>query len=77
MQTPLKTVANDFQLGGINALIYYSSTIFEKSLGFDKNLSALMSGALNTWFFAASFIPCNSQARQLDLISTNDARVPD
>ncbi|KAF2173876.1 hypothetical protein M409DRAFT_48791 [Zasmidium cellare ATCC 36951] len=45
------------QLGGINSLIYYSSTLFEKSLGFDKNLSALMSGALNSWFFAASFIP--------------------
>jgi sugar porter (SP) family MFS transporter len=45
------------QLGGINALIYYSNTLFQESLGFDKDLSALMSGFLNTWFFAASFIP--------------------
>lgn len=45
------------QLGGINALIYYSNTIFQKSLGFDTHLAALMSGVLNTWFFIASFIP--------------------
>ncbi|KAK4959643.1 hypothetical protein LTR66_013006 [Elasticomyces elasticus] len=45
------------QLGGINALIYYSNTLFSKSLGFDSHLSSLMSGFLNTWFFLASFIP--------------------
>lgn len=45
------------QLGGINALIYYSSTLFNKSLGFSPEMSALMSGFLNTWFFVASFIP--------------------
>jgi sugar porter (SP) family MFS transporter len=45
------------QLGGINALIYYSNTLFSKSLGFDQHLSALMSGFLQTWFFLASFIP--------------------
>lgn len=45
------------QLGGINALIYYSNTLFQDSLGFSPDLSALMAGILNTWFFAASFIP--------------------
>ncbi|TGO61566.1 hypothetical protein BCON_0026g00100 [Botryotinia convoluta] len=45
------------QLGGINALIYYSNTLFSTSLGFSDHLSALMSGILQTWFFAASFIP--------------------
>lgn len=45
------------QLGGINALIYYSGTLFKESLGFDGHLSGLMSGFLNTWFFLASFIP--------------------
>ncbi|KAK5119251.1 hypothetical protein LTR85_007865 [Meristemomyces frigidus] len=45
------------QLGGINALIYYSNTLFEQSIGLSSNLSALMSGFLNTWFFLASFIP--------------------
>ncbi|TGO90107.1 hypothetical protein BPOR_0079g00200 [Botrytis porri] len=45
------------QLGGINALIYYSNTLFSTSLGFTDHLSALMSGFLQTWFFAASFIP--------------------
>lgn len=46
------------QLGGINALIYYSNTLFLRSLKFSSELSALMSGFLNTWFFVASFIPC-------------------
>lgn len=45
------------QLGGINALIYYSNTLFSSSLGFNDHLSALMSGFLQTWFFIASFIP--------------------
>lgn len=45
------------QLGGINALIYYSNTLFSQSLQFDDHLSALMSGFLQTWFFVASFIP--------------------
>ncbi|WQF89767.1 Putative major facilitator, sugar transporter, major facilitator superfamily [Colletotrichum destructivum] len=45
------------QLGGINAIIYYSSTLFEKSIGFDRHMSSLMSGFLQTWFFVASFIP--------------------
>ncbi|KAM3413713.1 hypothetical protein BST61_g10404 [Cercospora zeina] len=45
------------QLGGINALIYYSNTLFQDSLNFSPNFSALMSGILNTWFFCASFIP--------------------
>jgi hypothetical protein len=31
--------------------------LFQKSLGFDENLSGLMAGFLNTWFFLASFIP--------------------
>ncbi|KAF5963797.1 sugar transporter [Fusarium bulbicola] len=45
------------QLGGINSIIYYSSTLFEKSVGFSAHMSALMSGFLQTWFFVASFIP--------------------
>ncbi|KAH7304194.1 sugar transporter STL1 [Stachybotrys elegans] len=45
------------QLGGINAIIYYAGTLFEKSIGFSKHMSALMSGFLQTWFFVASFIP--------------------
>lgn len=35
----------------------YSSTLFEKSVGFSAHMSALMSGFLQTWFFVASFIP--------------------
>ncbi|KAM0347757.1 hypothetical protein ACHAPU_004772 [Fusarium lateritium] len=45
------------QLGGINAIIYYSGTLFQKSIGFSEHMSALMSGFLQTWFFIASFIP--------------------
>ena len=45
------------QLGGINAIIYYAATIFQKSVGFSQQFSALMSGFLQTWFFVASFIP--------------------
>ncbi|POS78182.1 hypothetical protein DHEL01_v203424 [Diaporthe helianthi] len=45
------------QLGGINAIIYYSGTLFHKSVGFSTRMSALMSGFLQTWFFIASFIP--------------------
>ena len=44
------------QLGGINAIIYYSSTLF-RNVGFSAHLSALMSGFLQLWFFVASFIP--------------------
>ena len=44
------------QTGGINAIIYYSSTLF-KNVGFSTHLSALMSGFLQLWFFVASFIP--------------------
>lgn len=45
------------QLGGINAIIYYSSTLFQNSIGFDQHFSSLMAGFLQTWFFVASFIP--------------------
>ncbi|KAH9427269.1 hypothetical protein MCOR02_012175 [Pyricularia oryzae] len=45
------------QLGGINAVIYYASTLFQHSIGFDAHMSSLMSGFLQTWFFLASFIP--------------------
>jgi sugar porter (SP) family MFS transporter len=45
------------QLGGINALVYFSSTLFESSIGLSPHLSALLSGYLQTWFFIASFIP--------------------
>ncbi|MCJ1246521.1 hypothetical protein MMC30_003729 [Trapelia coarctata] len=44
------------QLGGINAIIYYSGTLFA-NVGFDNQRSALMSGFLQLWFFVASFIP--------------------
>ena len=45
------------QLGGINAIIYYSGTVFQNSIGFSPHDAALLSGYLQTWFFVASFIP--------------------
>ncbi|KAK9234704.1 general substrate transporter [Lipomyces kononenkoae] len=45
------------QLGGINAVIYYATTLFEQSIGFSPKISGLMSGFLQTWMFVASFIP--------------------
>ena len=45
------------QLGGINAIIYYSGTVFQSSIGFSPHDAALLSGYLQTWFFVASFIP--------------------
>lgn len=36
------------QLGGINAIIYYSGTLFKDSIGFSANTSALMAGILQT-----------------------------
>ncbi|KAK8844532.1 hypothetical protein IAR55_006379 [Kwoniella newhampshirensis] len=41
------------QIGGINALIYYAGTF----LALVTTSPALVSGALFTWFFIASFIP--------------------
>ncbi|CAO1616819.1 unnamed protein product [Sympodiomycopsis kandeliae] len=35
------------QLGGVNALIYYSSTLFKESLGFSDQSAAKLAGALN------------------------------
>ncbi|KAJ8101575.1 general substrate transporter [Lipomyces tetrasporus] len=45
------------QLGGINAIIYYSTTLFQQSIGFSPKMAGLMSGFLQTWMFIASFIP--------------------
>ncbi|KAK9312692.1 general substrate transporter [Lipomyces starkeyi] len=45
------------QLGGINALIYYATTLFQQSIGFTLRMAGLMSGFLQTWLFVASFIP--------------------
>jgi sugar porter (SP) family MFS transporter len=44
------------QLGGINALIYYSSTLFSQSLGLDAQPAAIMSGGLNMILILGSII---------------------
>lgn len=44
------------QLGGINALIYYSSTLFKKSIGLSDKDSALLAGGLNMCLILGSTI---------------------
>ncbi|SJX65661.1 probable sugar transporter [Sporisorium reilianum f. sp. reilianum] len=44
------------QLSGINALIYYSGTLFSKSVGLDNKKSALMAGGLNMCLILGSTI---------------------
>lgn len=44
------------QLGGINALIYYSSTLFSQSLGMDSHDSAILAGGLNMVLILGSTI---------------------
>ncbi|KAL1404841.1 hypothetical protein Q8F55_008451 [Vanrija albida] len=44
------------QLGGQNALTYYSTTIMGAA-GLSPDMTSLISGVLFTWFFVASFIP--------------------
>ncbi|KAJ9475440.1 putative Sugar transporter STL1 (putative) [Pseudozyma hubeiensis] len=44
------------QLSGINALIYYSGTLFSKSIGLDNKKSALMAGGLNMCLILGSTI---------------------
>ncbi|KAF2166975.1 hypothetical protein M409DRAFT_66475 [Zasmidium cellare ATCC 36951] len=44
------------QLGGLNLVTYYATTVFEDSLGFDAELSRLMTGCLGTEFFIAALV---------------------
>ena len=44
------------QLGGINGLIYYSSTLFQQSIGLSNHDSALMAGGLNMCLILGSTI---------------------
>lgn len=44
------------QLGGINALIYYSSTLFSVSIGLDKRHAAVLAGCLNMILILGSSI---------------------
>lgn len=44
------------QIGGLNLVTYYATTVFEDSLGFDAELSRLMTGCLGTEFFLAALV---------------------
>ncbi|EME38944.1 hypothetical protein DOTSEDRAFT_180963 [Dothistroma septosporum NZE10] len=42
------------QIGGINLVTYYATTVFESSLGFDGTLSRFLTGWLGTEYFLAA-----------------------
>ncbi|KAM0718956.1 hypothetical protein Q7P37_006028 [Cladosporium fusiforme] len=44
------------QIGGINLVTYYATTVFEKSLQFDPALSRFLTGWLGTEYFAAALV---------------------
>ncbi|KAF2755048.1 general substrate transporter [Pseudovirgaria hyperparasitica] len=44
------------QAGGLNLVTYYSTVVFESSLGFGPELSRLMTACLGTEFFAAAIV---------------------
>ncbi|KAK7701219.1 hypothetical protein SLS57_011820 [Botryosphaeria dothidea] len=44
------------QIGGINLVTYYATTVFETSLSFSPQLSRLMSGCLGTEYFLAAVL---------------------
>ncbi|KAF9634773.1 putative mfs sugar transporter protein [Lasiodiplodia theobromae] len=44
------------QIGGINLVTYYATTVFETSLSFSPELSRLMSGFLGTEYFLAAVL---------------------
>ncbi|KAK8237070.1 general substrate transporter, partial [Phyllosticta capitalensis] len=44
------------QIGGLNLVTYYATTVFEDSLGFDAELSRLMTGCLGTEFFISALV---------------------
>ncbi|KAH9826095.1 general substrate transporter [Teratosphaeria destructans] len=44
------------QLGGLNLVTYYATSVFEDSLGFSPVLSRLLSGCLGSAFFAAALL---------------------
>lgn len=44
------------QIGGINLVTYYATTVFEDSLGFDAALSRFLTGWLGTEYFLAAVL---------------------
>lgn len=45
------------QLGGINLVVYYITTVLQLNVGLSRNLSLLLGGAINAMFFIGSLFP--------------------
>ncbi|KAK7732558.1 hypothetical protein SLS53_008445 [Cytospora paraplurivora] len=45
------------QLGGINLVVYYITTVLQTNVGLSRNLSLVLGGAINAMFFLGSLFP--------------------
>ncbi|KUI62887.1 Sugar transporter STL1 [Cytospora mali] len=45
------------QMGGINLVVYYITTVLQTNVGLSRNLSLLLGGAINAMFFLGSLFP--------------------
>lgn len=45
------------QMGGINLVVYYITSVLEQNVGLDRNLSLLLGGVINLMFFIGSLLP--------------------
>ncbi|CAN9232271.1 unnamed protein product [Alternaria sp. RS040] len=45
------------QMGGINLVVYYITSVLEQNVGLDRNLSLLLGGVINLMFFLGSLLP--------------------
>jgi hypothetical protein len=45
------------QMGGINLVVYYITSVLQENVGLSRNLALLLGGAVNAMFFFGSLIP--------------------
>ncbi|KAG6986426.1 hypothetical protein G7Y79_00090g101220 [Physcia stellaris] len=45
------------QMGGINLVVYYVTSVLEKNVGLTRNLSLILGGCINTMFVLGSLVP--------------------
>lgn len=45
------------QMGGINLVVYYVTSVLQNNVGLDRNLSLILGGCINTCFIIGSLVP--------------------
>lgn len=45
------------QMGGINLVVYYVTSVLENNVGLERNLSLILGGCINTMFVIGSLVP--------------------